>query len=122
MRQRMRQELDRSTAETVDLKQCRGGIVDIEFMVQWCVLLHSSEHAALLRYTDNLRLLDELSRAALLGGDEVAALKTAYFELRQRINQLALQEKPSLVPADELAGQRETVARIWDRYLEPDRN
>jgi glutamate-ammonia-ligase adenylyltransferase len=122
MRQRMRQELDRSTAETVDLKQCRGGIVDIEFMVQWCVLLHSSEHAALLRYTDNLRLLDELSRAVLLDGDEVAALKAAYFELRQRINQLALQEKPSLVPAEELVGQRETVARIWDRYLEPDGN
>jgi len=121
MRQRMRQELDRSRAEKIDLKQCRGGIVDIEFMVQWFVLLRSNEHAALLRYTDNLRLLDELSGAGLLTGEEVTALKAAYFDIRQRINQLALQEAASLVPAGELADHREAVARIWDKYLEPDR-
>ena len=117
MRQRMRGEMDRSRGDRVDLKQCRGGIVDIEFMVQWGVLLWSNEHPELLRYTDNLRLLDGFSRTGLMPGDEVAELKTAYFDIRQRINHLALQEESPLVGTDEFALQRETVARIWGKYL-----
>jgi glutamate-ammonia-ligase adenylyltransferase len=117
MRQRMRGEMDRSRGDRVDLKQCRGGIVDIEFMVQWGVLLWSNEHPELLRYTDNLRLLDGFSRTGLMPGDEVAELKTAYFDIRQRINHLALQEESPVVGTDEFALQREAVARIWDKYL-----
>ena len=38
MRQRMREELDRSDRERFDLKHGRGGIGDIEFLVQYLVL------------------------------------------------------------------------------------
>ncbi|MFZ3186679.1 MAG: bifunctional [glutamate--ammonia ligase]-adenylyl-L-tyrosine phosphorylase/[glutamate--ammonia-ligase] adenylyltransferase, partial [Pseudomonas sp.] len=38
-----------------DLKQDAGGIVDIEFMVQYAALAWSREHPQLLRYTDNIR-------------------------------------------------------------------
>ena len=117
MRQRMRQELDKSDAERVDLKQCRGGIVDIEFMVQWATLRWSSEHAGLLRYTDNLRLLEAIDDAGLMPAEEVAELTDAYLTIRRRINHLALQEEPPLVGVDEMVQPREAVARIWDRLL-----
>ena len=117
MRQRMRQELDKSNAEQVDLKQCRGGIVDIEFMVQWATLRWSSEHAGLLRYTDNLRLLEAIDDAGLMPAEEVAELTDAYLTIRRRINHLALQEEPPLVGVDEMVQPREAVARIWDRLL-----
>ena len=117
MRQRMRQELDKSDADHVDLKQCRGGIVDIEFMVQWATLLWSSEHAGLLRYTDNLRLLEAIAGAGLMPADEVGELTDAYLALRRRINHLALQEEPPLAGIDELVEPRQAVARIWDRLL-----
>ncbi len=117
MRQRMRQELDKSDADRVDLKQCPGGIVDIEFMVQWATLRWSSEHAELLGYTDNLRLLETIAGAGLLPADEVAELTDAYLTIRRHINHLALQEEPALAGVDELVESRQAVARIWDRLL-----
>ncbi|MGB5441504.1 MAG: bifunctional [glutamate--ammonia ligase]-adenylyl-L-tyrosine phosphorylase/[glutamate--ammonia-ligase] adenylyltransferase, partial [Gammaproteobacteria bacterium] len=57
MRERMRQELDKSTRDTADLKHGRGGIVDVEFMVQWGALSWSASHTELLGYTHNNGLL-----------------------------------------------------------------
>jgi glutamate-ammonia-ligase adenylyltransferase len=117
MRERMRQELDKSDADGVDLKQSRGGIVDVEFMVQCGVLLWSDAQAELLKFTDNLNLLDAFASYGLLPGEDVRLLAEAYCAIRQRINHLALQEKPPLVGAEELVAYREAVARIWDRLL-----
>jgi glutamate-ammonia-ligase adenylyltransferase len=117
MRERMRQELDKSGADGIDLKQSRGGIVDVEFMVQCGVLLWSGAQADLLKYTDNLNLLDAFARHGLLPDADARQLAEAYCAIRQRINHLALQEKPPLTGAEELVSQREAVARIWDRLL-----
>jgi glutamate-ammonia-ligase adenylyltransferase len=117
MRQRMRQELDKSGAGEVDLKQCHGGIVDIEFMVQCGVLLWSGSHSELLRYTDNLGLLDVFSQAGLMSEAEAGELADAYCEIRQRINHLALQEEPGVTGSDELEQQRAAVAGIWDSFM-----
>jgi len=119
MRRRMRQELDRSNAQRFDLKQGRGGIVDVEFMVQWGVLQWSSVHPELLGYTDNLRLLEIFSRAGLMSEQEVTQLTAAYFAIRHRINHLALQDQPPVVGNDELLPHRKAVARIWTSYLGP---
>ena len=120
MRQRMRAELDHSSARRFDLKQGRGGIVDIEFMVQWAVLHWSNEHPELLKYTDNLRLLETISQAGLMPESEVAALTAAYLDIRRRINHLALQEEEPVVGIDEFVEQRGIVAGIWDRLLGQD--
>jgi glutamate-ammonia-ligase adenylyltransferase len=117
MRERMRQELDKSGANRVDLKQGRGGIVDIEFMVQCGVLLWSGAQAELLKFTDNLNLLDAFARCGRLAGEDARLLAEAYCAIRQRINHLALQEKPPLTDPDELVVQRELVVRLWDRLL-----
>jgi glutamate-ammonia-ligase adenylyltransferase len=116
MRQRMRAELDRSGSDRFDLKHGRGGIVDIEFMVQWGVLLWANKHSELLRYTDNLNLLEAFSKAGLMTGAEVAGLTAAYCDIRSRINHLTLQEEPPVVDRDEFASLRETVAGVWDKY------
>jgi len=117
MRQRMRGELDKSSAQQVDLKQSRGGIVDIEFMVQCGVLLWSDKHPELLGYTDNLRLLDAFAVAGLLPADDASQLADAYCTIRHHINHLALQEQPSLADNDVLLEQRTLVADIWDRFM-----
>ena len=113
----MRGELDKSSAQQVDLKQCRGGIVDIEFMVQCAVLLWSDEHPELLRYPDNLRLLDAIARAGLMSGDDAAQLTEAYCTIRRYINHLALQEQSNVAGNDVLLEQRTVVAEIWDRFM-----
>ena len=60
MRERMRTELDSSAAEVFDLKQGRGGIADIEFVVQYEVLANACHDPDLLIFTDNIRQLDGL--------------------------------------------------------------
>ncbi len=54
-----------------DLKHDAGGIVDIEFMVQYAVLAWSGEHPALLEFTDNIRILEGLERAGLIASEDV---------------------------------------------------
>jgi len=117
MRQRMRQELDKSGPDGVDLKQSRGGIVDVEFMVQCGVLLWSAVQADLLKFTDNLNLLDAFARHGLLPEKDVRRLAEAYCAIRRRINHLTLQEQPPLTGTDELLAHREAVARVWDRFM-----
>ncbi len=120
MRRRMREELDRSKPGRVDIKHCRGGIVDVEFMVQFMVLRWSCEHAGLLRYTDNIRLLETIAQAGLLPETEARQLTDAYLALRQRANQLSLQDGDTLVDDGELVAHREAVAAIWDRVMGQD--
>jgi glutamate-ammonia-ligase adenylyltransferase len=117
MRQRMRDELDRSGHGRVDLKHCPGGIVDIEFMVQFAVLRWSSKHDALLRWTDNLRLLEVLGAEGLMQTADVEALSSAYCAIRQCINQRVLQDESSVVDASLLAEERSTVASVWKRIM-----
>ena len=59
MRIKMRKHLDKSTKDgKYCLKQASGGIVDIEFMVQFAVLAWSYKFEQLVQWTDTVRLLE----------------------------------------------------------------
>ena len=118
MRERMRAELDASTAEIFDLKQGWGGIADIEFMVQYKVLANANRYPDLLTYTDNIRQLDGLERFGILSIADAARLRNAYRGLRRRIHLLKLQEQPARIPAIEASDARKDVIRIWRRLME----
>jgi glutamate-ammonia-ligase adenylyltransferase len=118
MRERMRRELSRGDDTRFDPKQDRGGIVDIEFIVQYAVLRWAATRPELLRWTDNIRLLETLKDAGLLGEREAAAMTDAYRALRARVHRLALQEiSPALTPADEFSAERETVISVWRELI-----
>ncbi len=118
MRERMRERLDRSTAHEFDLKQGRGGIADIEFMVQYSVLRWAHEHPGLTRWTDNVRLLDTLAQRGLMTPEAAGGLKDAYRALRAASHRCTLQERPARVPADTLLTQRRQVVTQWRRSME----
>lgn len=117
MRRRMRAELSKAGAGRFDLKQDAGGIADIEFMVQYSVLLWTSEHPEILRYTDNVRLLDSFASAGLLSEDDAAFLADAYRTYRAQVHIRALQERPAVVPEDDIQELRNGVTAIWQRLL-----
>ncbi|MCF7201091.1 bifunctional [glutamate--ammonia ligase]-adenylyl-L-tyrosine phosphorylase/[glutamate--ammonia-ligase] adenylyltransferase [Pseudomonas oligotrophica] len=100
-------------AAEFNLKQDAGGIVDIEFMVQYAALAWSHEHPELLRYTDNIRILDGLEQAGLMTGDEVRLLQDAYKAYRAAAHRQSLQKLPGVVSGDQFHGERRTVLRIW---------
>jgi len=120
MRQRMRDELDQSDEQQFDIKQGKGGIADIEFMIQYGVLLWSNSCPDLLKYTDNRQLLQVLSAAGLMDEKEVAQLMAAYSLLRERANHAALQEEAALFEPGELKSERDNVISIWQGLLDPD--
>ncbi|HLV17577.1 MAG TPA: bifunctional [glutamate--ammonia ligase]-adenylyl-L-tyrosine phosphorylase/[glutamate--ammonia-ligase] adenylyltransferase [Pseudomonas sp.] len=100
-------------AQPFDLKQDAGGIVDIEFMVQYAALAWSHQHPELLRYTDNIRILDGLGAANLLPEVDVQLLQEAYKAYRAAAHRLALQKQPGKVPGDQFPDSRRLVQRIW---------
>ena len=81
MRRKMRAEFDRSDARVFDLKQGEGGLVDLEFLLQYLVLRDAPRHPALSgpRASDGLILA--LDEAGVLGGEEAAQLLAAHRQL-----------------------------------------
>jgi len=63
MREKMRASLVEKESGKFDLKQSKGGIADIEFIVQYGVLSQAEKFPALTTYTDNVRQLDGLAEA-----------------------------------------------------------
>ena len=96
-----------------DLKQDAGGIVDIEFMVQYAALAWSREHPALLRYTDNIRILEGLEQVGLMPATDANLLREAYKAFRTVAHRQALQKEAGVVTGDQLVVERQHVRRIW---------
>jgi glutamate-ammonia-ligase adenylyltransferase len=120
MRARMRSELGSKKPEEFDLKQDVGGIVDIEFMVQYAVLQWSVTHPQLLEWTDNIRLLETLVATGLLSEADGEKLADAYRAYRAEVHRLKLQAQPARIPADRFVAERETVQRLWQAWLGKD--
>lgn len=118
MRQRMRDEFAKKPAAERDklsfiIKHGRGGIVDIEFMVQYLVLAHGAEHPALLTWPDNVRILETAHACALLTDAQFRLLTDAYLSLRSALHQFALEHLDSEDTPRPLADFQRAVAQIW---------
>ena len=120
MRERMRAELGQRDAAKFDLKQDVGGIADIEFMVQYGVLAWAFTHPELLRYTDNIRLLEGLAQAGAMTAQDADLLSDIYRVYRAKVHQLTLLKEPIVADAHAFAEQRQAVVRVWRTLLECD--
>ncbi|HSQ85850.1 MAG TPA: bifunctional [glutamate--ammonia ligase]-adenylyl-L-tyrosine phosphorylase/[glutamate--ammonia-ligase] adenylyltransferase, partial [Desulfobacterales bacterium] len=118
MRERMRKELSSPDPKLFDLKQDTGGIVDIEFLVQYLVLLRSCEYKELLKWTDIVRLLETLKETNIINDQVAHFLKVAYLTYRSAVHQFSLQEKPAKASEAKFRGMRESVGKIWKDIME----
>lgn len=105
---------------TFGLKYDAGGIVDIEFIVQYAVLRWSQNHPELLQYSDNIRVLEVLEQLALFSAQDAEWLREAYKALRSAIHRLTLEQLPSRLSMAEVQQRglneyREAVVRIWQQ-------
>ncbi len=113
MRDKMRTALTKKENDTFDLKQSIGGIVDIEFIVQFHILAHAEENKDLTIYTDNIRLLDELKQQGLITDTQVATLKDAYCQYRDFGHHQVLQGERAMAKKDDFVEIRSQVEKIW---------
>jgi glutamate-ammonia-ligase adenylyltransferase len=117
----MRRRIEKTAAGEVDLKREPGGIVDIEFMVQYLALAHAATHPALADWTDNVRILETLAREGLLAEDVAAGLKDAYLALRAESHRTALDRPDDARAREVLERYRSFVRAQWQQILQDDR-
>ena len=96
-----------------DVKHSAGGMMDVEFAVQYLVLTQSRAHPPLLANAGNIALLQRAQAAGLLppGVGDLAA--DAYRELRRAQHQARLDEKPTQFAPELLADRQQAVAALW---------
>ena len=92
MRRKMRehQPVVRTETQRATVKYGRGGIVDIEFVVQYLVLRHATQHPGVARWSDVVRILDELEQCEVLSPGDAKGLCDAYLGLRSVMHRAAM--------------------------------
>ena len=97
-----------------DLKHDAGGMVDIEFAVQYLVLAHSSQHFELTRNAGNIALLGMAAQLGLVPAAVAGPAADAYREYRRLQHQLRLQgaQQARVDPLPQ-AARRAAVNALW---------
>lgn len=116
MREKMRNHLDKSTDELVDIKQGVGGLVDIEFLAQYLVLAHCHAHASLSQRCDNLSIFKQLARIEILTEEEQQLLANGYQKLRGLGHKATLQNE-ALLMSKSAVNERDQVMILWRKFL-----
>jgi glutamate-ammonia-ligase adenylyltransferase len=108
-------------SELFDVKHDPGGMVDIEFLVQYLVLAHAHAHPELIDDAGNIALLERAARAGLLEPQAAADVAQAYRDFRRLQHVLRLNDAryARVAPASVLA-QREAVRALWEAVLGTD--
>ena len=113
MRHRMR-EGHRNPGPRFDLKHDPGGMVDVEFAVQYLVLLHAARHPGLTRNAGNIALLGLAGTLGLVAPDVALAAADAYREFRRLQHQIRLTGAThARVDALPQAERRAAVNALW---------
>ncbi|MDP1970892.1 MAG: bifunctional [glutamate--ammonia ligase]-adenylyl-L-tyrosine phosphorylase/[glutamate--ammonia-ligase] adenylyltransferase, partial [Methylobacter sp.] len=118
MREKMREALATKDKDKFDLKQSKGGIADIEFIVQFGVLDQAAFNVALTTYTDNVRLLEGLQQQGFISKTDAETLKSAYCGYRDVGHKLVLQGDKAVIDEAEAAEMSAKVEQIWHDYME----
>lgn len=99
------------------IKKDKGGVVDIEFMVQFYVLGFAKQYPELCAYTDNMRILDTCANIGILERDIAEDIEQIYLNYRRRLHQLSLQLLPEEVDASEFVEERKRIQNYWSSLL-----
>ncbi|ODS97523.1 MAG: hypothetical protein ABS56_08845 [Lautropia sp. SCN 69-89] len=105
-------------SELFDLKHDRGGMVDIEFLVQYLVLGLSCDHPTLLDNAGNIALLGRAAACGLIDAGLATRCADAYRRYRRLQHQLKLDDAPyARVAPAAVATEREAVTALWEAVL-----
>lgn len=101
-----------------DLKHGHGGIVDIEFIVQYLVLGHAHRHAELTGNIGNLALIKLAARLGLIDEAAATAAHAAYREFRCLQHALRLQgDGFARVPYESIEPHALAVRALWQMVM-----
>ncbi|MGV8892765.1 MAG: bifunctional [glutamate--ammonia ligase]-adenylyl-L-tyrosine phosphorylase/[glutamate--ammonia-ligase] adenylyltransferase [Burkholderiaceae bacterium] len=102
-------------SELFDLKHDVGGMIDIEFIVQYLVLRHASQYPQLTANIGNIALLKLCGALGLLDVPLAEAVASAYRDFRKMQHNIRLQGSDrARVELEEVATRVDDVKRLWE--------
>ena len=118
MRQKMLDAHALNSDSDFNLKDDPGGIIDVEFIVQYLVLRHASQHASLTGNLGNIALLRMAGELGLIDAGQAEAAGNAYREYRRLQHARRLSATPKApVPREEVTQHIAAVRRLWEAVL-----
>ncbi len=117
MRDKVRAAHPQRRSDVFDVKHSPGGMVDVEFVVQYLVLAHAARHRALVDNAGNIALLERAEQAGLLPTGLGHGAADAYRELRRTQHRARLNEEPTELALSELSQARQSVLQLWQQVL-----
>ncbi len=96
-----------------DVKYSPGGMMDVEFVMQYLVLAKAAQYPELIDNAGNTALLERAETLGLLPAGIGHAASLAYRALRRVQHQARLNEEPTHVLMPELQAERDAVLKLW---------
>jgi len=119
MRKRMLDSHASNSEEFFDLKQDPGGLIDVEFIVQYLILGYAHQHERLCGNLGNIALLGIAAELGLIPADLAEATRVAYREYRRLQHAFRLDGiAGARVERDAYARRIETVRALWQHVFE----
>jgi len=112
MRRKMR-DSHAGKSDLFDLKHDRGGLIDVEFLIQYLVLGHAHTHPSLTGNLGNIALLHMAAGLGLIPAGLAAACADSYRALRALQHRQRLNDLPSRVAPEEVETLRAPVRALW---------
>ncbi|MGZ0020474.1 bifunctional [glutamate--ammonia ligase]-adenylyl-L-tyrosine phosphorylase/[glutamate--ammonia-ligase] adenylyltransferase [Nitrosomonas sp. wSCUT-2] len=120
MREKMLEAHPNPTA-LFDIKHDRGGIIDVEFIVQYLVLGYSNRYPQLTGNIGNIALLKLAGELELIGKITAEKTRSAYREFRRIQHRQRLNGEADMAGSSPVDGQAQKFTRVEDNHLKDDR-
>ena len=109
---------NKNGAEIFELKNGVGGIIDVEFLVQFLVLAHAKQYPQLTNNIGNIALLKLLASLSIIETDAAEKVALAYREYRKMQHALKLQGvTQTRVEAALVTEHIVAVTVLWGRFF-----
>ena len=119
MRQRMH-DAHPNQSDLFDLKHDSGGMIDIEFIVQYLILHYAAQYPQLTADIGNIALLKLLGQLKLIGTSLAETAADAYRDFRKLQHQLRLRgaDKARVELTPSVESQRNVVRQLWREAIQ----
>ena len=118
MRQRMLEQHGSGSQESFDIKHDRGGLIDVEFIVQYLILGNARQHPRLCGNLGNIALLGIAADLGLIPAAAAAAVRDAYREYRRMQHVMRLNAgRRARVERATVSRRIEAVLALWQQVF-----